>query len=281
MVLVVDFGAQYAQLIARRVREARVYSEIVSRTMPISEMLARRPKGIIFSGGPASVHVENAPAIDTAIYESGIPVLGICYGAQLLARDLGGEVSRTGDGEYGRTTITRLGSSVLLAEIPSEESVWMSHGDAITSVPEGFSTTASSPSAPAAAFENPQRRLYGVQFHPEVRHTERGQEILRTFLFDVCGARPTWTNTNIIDEAVAIVRAQVGTAKVICGLSGGVDSAVAAALVHRAIGDQVIEGDNLSLDEALLEVGVNHAGCFRCCGTNRDCPGARFLGACG
>ena len=145
MVLVVDFGAQYAQLIARRVREARVYSEIVSRTMPISEMLARRPKGIIFSGGPASVHVENAPAIDTAIYESGIPVLGICYGAQLLARDLGGEVSRTGDGEYGRTTITRLGSSVLLAEIPSEESVWMSHGDAITSVPEGFSTTASSP----------------------------------------------------------------------------------------------------------------------------------------
>ena len=252
MVLVVDFGAQYAQLIARRVREARVYSEIVSRTMPISEMLARRPKGIIFSGGPASVHVENAPAIDTAIYESGIPVLGICYGAQLLARDLGGEVSRTGDGEYGRTTITRLGSSVLLAEIPSEESVWMSHGDAITSVPEGFSTTASSPSAPAAAFENPQRRLYGVQFHPEVRHTERGQEILRTFLFDVCGARPTWTNTNIIDEAVAIVRAQVGTAKVICGLSGGVDSAVTAALVHRAIGDQL---SCVFVDTGLLRQG--------------------------
>ena len=253
VVLVVDFGAQYAQLIARRVREARVYSEIVSRSMPLEEMLAKKPVGIIFSGGPASVHVPDAPIIDPGVYDAGVPVLGICYGAQLVAMQLGGEVERTGGGEYGRTQMTRSGSSVVLAELPQEQSVWMSHGDAITTAPEGFVVTASSPGAPVAALEDRERAIYGVQFHPEVAHTERGQQVLSSFLFDVCKARPTWTNANIIDEAVAEIRAQVGDERVICGLSGGVDSAVAAALVHRAVGDQLtcvfVDTGLLRLDE--------------------------------
>ncbi len=241
VVLVVDFGAQYAQLIARRVREARVYSEIVPRTMPVEEMLAKRPRGIIFSGGPASVHVEGAPSIDPAIYDADVPVLGICYGAQLVALQLGGHVRETGGGEYGRTAMTRIDAapSVLLAGAPEEQVVWMSHGDAIVSSPPGFVVTASTEGAPVAALEDRERGIYGVQFHPEVLHTERGTEVLRAFLFDACDCRPTWTNTNIIDEAVAEIRAQVGNERVICGLSGGVDSAVAAALVHRAVGDQL------------------------------------------
>jgi GMP synthase (glutamine-hydrolysing) len=239
-VLVVDFGAQYAQLIARRVREAHVYSEIVPRTMPLADMLAMRPKGIILSGGPASVHVDDAPSTDPALYASGVPVLGICYGAQLVAQQLGGDVQRTGGGEYGRTALTRAdGHSVLFQDLPREQVVWMSHGDAIARVPEGFHVTASSPGAPVAALEDPGRGVYGVQFHPEVAHTERGQEILKRFLFDVCDCRPTWTNTSIIEQAVAEVRAQVRSERVICGLSGGVDSAVAAALVHKAVGDQL------------------------------------------
>ena len=253
-VLVVDFGAQYAQLIARRVREARVYSEIVPRTMPIAEMLAKQPKGIIFSGGPASVHVEDAPTIDPAIYDADVPVLGICYGAQLVALQLGGDVERTGGGEYGRTAMTRRGSSVLLAELPETQSVWMSHSDAITSAPDGFTVTASSPGAAVAALEDRERGVYGVQFHPEVAHTDRGQDVINAFLFDACGCRPTWTNTNIIEEAVAEVRAQVGSERVICGLSGGVDSAVAAALVHRAVGDKLtcvfVDTGLLRLNEA-------------------------------
>src|SRR5207249_1788955 len=216
-----------------RVREAHVYSEIVPRTMPLDQMLARRPRGIILSGGPASVHVERAPSIDPALYASGVPVLGICYGAQLLARDLGGEVRATGGGEYGRTRLARAdGVSVLLADLPREQEVWMSHGDAIVSAPAGFAVTASTPGAPVAVLEAPDRAVYGVQFHPEVAHTDRGQEILKTFLFDVCECRPTWTNTSIIEQAVEDVRTQVGRERVICGLSGGVDSAVAAALVH-------------------------------------------------
>jgi GMP synthase (glutamine-hydrolysing) len=252
VVLVVDFGAQYAQLIARRVREARVYSEIVPRSMPIDEMFAKRPKGIIFSGGPASVHVEGAPSIDPAIYDAGVPVLGICYGAQLVALQLGGEVQRTGGGEYGRTTMRRRGSSVVLDGFPEEQTVWMSHGDAIASAPEGFSVTASSPGAPVAALEDRERAVYGVQFHPEVAHTERGQDVLRAFIFEVCGCAPTWTNTNIIDEAVAEIREQVGDERVICGLSGGVDSAVAAALVHRAVGDRLT---CVFVDTGLLRLG--------------------------
>jgi GMP synthase (glutamine-hydrolysing) len=253
-VLVVDFGAQYAQLIARRVREARVYSEIVPRSMPLADMLAKRPKGIIFSGGPASVHVDGAPSIDPAIYDAGVPVLGICYGAQLVALQLGGEVRRTGGGEYGRTVTTKVDTgSPLFKTFRQDEQVWMSHGDAISAAPDGFTVTATTAGAPVAALEDRDRAVYGVQFHPEVVHTERGQEVLRAFLFDVCDCRPTWTNTNIIDEAIAEVRAQVGSERVICGLSGGVDSAVAAALVHRAVGDQLtcvfVDTGLLRLDE--------------------------------
>ena len=255
-VLVVDFGAQYAQLIARRVREAHVYSEIVPRTMPLADMLAKQPKGIILSGGPASVLIDGAPQVDPALYDAGVPVLGICYGAQLVAQQLGGEMAQTGSGEYGRTQLTRADgvASVLLAETPAEQVVWMSHGDAIAGAPPGFVVTASSPGAPVAALEDRERAIYGVQFHPEVLHTERGQDVLKAFLFEVCDCRPTWTNTSIIERAVDDVRAQVGDERVICGLSGGVDSVVAAALVHKAIGDQLtcvfVDTGLLRLDEA-------------------------------
>ncbi len=238
-ILVVDFGAQYAQLIARRVREAHVYSEIVPRTTPVADMLARRPAGIIFSGGPASVNVEGAPSIDPSIYEAGVPVLGICYGAQLLARQLGGDVARTGIGEYGRTALEVLAPSPLFTELPGLQDVWMSHADSITTVPPGFSVVARTPTIPVAALENRERRIYGVQVHPEVAHTPRGQEMLKHFLYEVCGCRPRWTMTSIIEQAVGSIQSQVGHEKVICGLSGGVDSAVAAALVHKAVGDQL------------------------------------------
>jgi GMP synthase (glutamine-hydrolysing) len=250
-ILVVDFGAQYAQLIARRVREARVYSEIVPRSASAADLLARRPKGIIFSGGPASVYADAAPSFDPAVYEAGVPILGICYGAQLIARDLGGEVRRTGGGEYGRTELTRSGArSLLFADTPAEQVVWMSHGDAITGAPGVV--TASTGAAPVAGFEDRDRGVYGLQFHPEVAHTERGSELLSAFLFDVCGCRPTWTHTSIIDDAVAEIRAVVGDARVLCGLSGGVDSAVAAALVHKAVGDQLT---CVFVDTGLLRLG--------------------------
>ena len=251
-VLVVDFGAQYAQLIARRVREAHVYSEVVSRAMPVPEMLAKRPVGIILSGGPASVHVDDAPSIDPTIFSAGVPVLGICYGCQLVAQLLGGEVRKTGGGEYGRTDLTSTAPSVLLHDLPPDQQVWMSHGDSIVAAPDGFVVTAKSPGAPVAAFEDRERGVYGVQFHPEVVHTERGQEILKAFLFDVCRARPTWTRTSIIEDSVARVRTQVGDEKVLCGLSGGVDSAVAAALVHKAIGDRLT---CVFVDTGLLRLG--------------------------
>ncbi|MDQ6724625.1 MAG: glutamine-hydrolyzing GMP synthase [Actinomycetota bacterium] len=238
-VLVVDFGAQYAQLIARRVREAHVFSEIVPRTMPLADMLARKPAGIILSGGPASVHVPGAPQIDPVIYDSGVPVLGICYGAQLVAQQLGGEVARTGVAEYGRTALEVTATSALFAEMPAEQDVWMSHADSIVSVPAGFRVTARTAAVPVAALEDPERAIYAVQFHPEVAHTARGQEVLKHFLYDVCGCLPRWTMTSIVEQAVEAIRAQVGDEKVICGLSGGVDSAVAAALVHKAVGDQL------------------------------------------
>jgi GMP synthase (glutamine-hydrolysing) len=238
-VLVVDFGAQYAQLIARRVREAHVYSEIVPRDMPVAEMLARKPKGIIFSGGPKSVHVEGAPTIDDAVYRGGVPILGICYGAQLVAQQLGGEVARSGTGEYGRTALEVTSSSSLFGELPLQQEVWMSHADSIVAAPPGFKVTARTEAVPVAALEDGERGVYGVQFHPEVAHTPRGQEILKHFLYDVCGCRPSWTMVSIIEQAIEQIRAQVGDEKVICGLSGGVDSAVAAALVHKAIGDQL------------------------------------------
>jgi GMP synthase (glutamine-hydrolysing) len=238
-VLVVDFGAQYAQLIARRIREAHVYSEIVPSSMTVAEMLARHPAGIVLSGGPKSVYADRAPLLDPALYDAGVPVLGICYGAQLLAMQLGGEVARTGGGEYGRTEVSLVAPSRLTVGWPEASEVWMSHGDSIAAAPPGFVVTARSAGAPVACLEDAVRGLYGVQFHPEVAHTERGQELLKRFLYDVCGCRPIWTHTSVIDAAVSSVRARVGAGRVLCALSGGVDSAVAAALVRKAVGDQL------------------------------------------
>ncbi len=251
-VLVVDFGAQYAQLIARRVRECHVYSEIVPWRMPLEEMLAKRPKAIILSGGPSSVYAPDAPAVERALFETGVPTFGICYGFQAMALALGGEVARTGTAEYGGTPLTVAEPGRLFAGLPATQSVWMSHGDAVVAAPPGFVVTASTPSTPVAAFEAADRGLYGVQFHPEVLHSERGMDVLRHFLYDAAGARPTWTMVNIVDDAVDEIRRQVGDKKVICGLSGGVDSAVAAALVQRAVGDQLT---CVFVDHGLLRKG--------------------------
>lgn len=239
-VLVVDFGAQYAQLIARRVREANVYSEIVPNDITPEEIAGRNPAGLIFSGGPKSVHVEGAPAIDPAVYELGVPVLGICYGAQLVAQQLGGIVDRSGRGEYGRAELERIGTSTLFDdEAPATQQVWMSHFDAIVEAPEGFNVSGSTPDAPVALLEDDDRKIYGVQFHPEVVHTPFGQRIIERFVHNVCGLAGDWNTADIIEESVHAIREQVGDGRAICGLSGGVDSAVAAALVHRAIGHQL------------------------------------------
>ena len=239
-VLVVDFGAQYAQLIARRVREAHVYSEIVPHRITASEVQKKNPRAIILSGGPKSVHVDGAPVLDPAIYDLGIPIFGICYGHQLIAQQLGGEVSRGGRGEYGRALLTRNSEkSALLHDLPSEYSVWMSHFDFVARMPEGFVSSASTPDAPIAVMENAQRKVWAVQFHPEVVHSEYGQKVLERFLVELAGCTPNWTMDSIIDTQVAAIRAQVGNARAICGLSGGVDSSVAAALVHKAIGAQL------------------------------------------
>jgi GMP synthase (glutamine-hydrolysing) len=251
-VLVVDFGAQYAQLIARRVREAHVYSEIVPHSATAAEMLARSPKGIILSGGPMSVYADQAPVLDPAVYELGIPVLGICYGAQLIVRQLGGEVRRTGTGEYGRTELRCDPRSVLFSQWPETTEVWMSHGDSIVAGPPGSATIASTPGVAVAAFESVARGLFGVQFHPEVQHTAWGQELLKRFLHDICQCRPTWTHTSVIEAAIEEVRARVGRARVLCALSGGVDSAVTAALVHKAIGDQL---SCVFVDTGLMRAG--------------------------
>jgi GMP synthase (glutamine-hydrolysing) len=239
-VLVVDFGAQYAQLIARRVRELNVHSEIVQSTITPEMISARQPMAIILSGGPASVHVEGAPSIDPAVFDLGIPVLGICYGVQLIAQLLGGVVANTGRGEYGRTGLTVLDAScVLLADQPAEQDVWMSHFDSIQTLPQGFIATARTAEIPIAAISCDERKIHGVQYHPEVVHTPHGQDVLRRFLFDVAGCDGLWTNDSIIDTQVAAIRAKVGADKVMCALSGGVDSAVAAALVYKAIGNQL------------------------------------------
>jgi len=252
-VLVVDFGAQYAQLIARRVREANVYSEIVPHSMPVAEMLARDPAAIILSGGPASVYAPGAPQVDPKLFDTGVPVFGICYGFQAMAQALGGDVAHTGQGEYGGTPLAVAAEAgTLLRELPAELPVWMSHGDSVVRAPAGFAVTASSAGTPVAAFEDLAGRRAGVQFHPEVVHTAHGQEVLTRFLYDIAGIAPTWTSANIIDEQVAAVRAQVGDSQVICGLSGGVDSAVAAALVHRAVGDQLT---CVFVDHGLLRAG--------------------------
>ena len=238
-VFVVDFGAQYAQLIARRVREARVYSEIVSNRVTADEVERRKPAAIILSGGPKSVHVNGAPSLDPRIYELGIPILGICYGCQLVAQQLGGTVARGDKGEYGRTRVNRIGDSALLDALPESFDVWMSHFDAVSEAPPGFRVAASTADAPMAVLENAERRIYGVQYHPEVMHTEHGQSVLRRFLHDIAGIGADWTMESVIESQVAAVRAQVGNERAICGLSGGVDSAVAAALVHRAIGSRL------------------------------------------
>lgn len=240
IVLVLDFGGQYNQLIARRVREAGVYSEMIPFNTPLEEILARQPRGIIFSGGPASVYGPGAPRIDRNIYTSGIPILGICYGMQLMAHDLGGRVEASAGREYGKTELKITApDDVLFAELPRAMQCWMSHGDYISAVPPGFVVTARSAYTPVAAMSDPQRRLYGVQFHPEVKHTPRGQEMLRRFLFQVCGCRGDWSVSSFIEEQVAAIRARVGDGRVLCALSGGVDSSVAAALVHRAVGDRL------------------------------------------
>ncbi|HLU72330.1 MAG TPA: glutamine-hydrolyzing GMP synthase [Nonomuraea sp.] len=250
-VLVVDFGAQYAQLIARRVRECHVYSEVVPSTMPVEEMMARNPKAIILSGGPSSVYADNAPAVPQGLFETGVPTFGICYGFQAMARALGGEVARTGAAEYGGTALEVLDEGVIFAGLPAKQRVWMSHGDSVTAAPEGFTVTATTRETPVAAFEHPGRGLYGVQFHPEVLHTEHGQQVLKHFL-EAAGCRPTWTMLNIVEESIEAVRRQVGDGRAICALSGGVDSAVAAAIVQRAIGDRLT---CVFVDHGLLRKG--------------------------
>jgi GMP synthase (glutamine-hydrolysing) len=238
-VLVVDLGGQYSQLIARRVRECRVYSELVHHTVPAEEIGARRPLALVLSGGPSSVFAEGAPGVDLNIFELGVPVLGICYGMQLMARDLGGGVERTGASEFGRTELSAENASRLFAGLPPEQTCWMSHRDSVTAPPPGARVVAGSPSTPIAAFEDEERRLYGVQFHPEVVHTPHGTDILKNFLYRVADAPPVWTAAAVIEEETARIRAQVGRERVLCALSGGVDSAVAALLVHKAVGDQL------------------------------------------
>ncbi|WP_432542782.1 glutamine-hydrolyzing GMP synthase [Kineococcus sp. SYSU DK002] len=253
-VLVVDYGAQYAQLIARRVREADTFSEIVPSSMPVAEMLAKDPAAVILSGGPSSVYAPDAPQVDPALFEAGVPVLGICYGFQAMAKALGGDVARTGRREYGGTPaeLPDAAASTLLRDQPAAQNVWMSHGDSVSRAPEGFRVTASTPGTPVAAFEDDERRLYGVQWHPEVKHSEHGQDVLVNFLREGARIDPDWTTGNVIEEQVARIRAQIGDGKVICALSGGVDSAVAGALVQRAVGDQLT---CVFVDHGLLRAG--------------------------
>jgi GMP synthase (glutamine-hydrolysing) len=250
-VLVVDFGAQYAQLIARRVREARVFSEVIPHSASIEEIKARDPLAVVLSGGPASVYADGAPQLDPALFDLGLPVFGICYGFQAMAQALGGTVAHTGTSEYGRTELKVLGGE-LHSGLPRVQPVWMSHGDAVTAAPDGFDVVASSPGAQVAAFENRDRRLAGVQYHPEVMHTPHGQQVLSRFLHDFAGLGAEWTAANIAGALVEQVRAQIGDGQAICGLSGGVDSAVAAALVQRAIGDRLT---CVFVDHGLLRAG--------------------------
>ena len=252
LVLVVDFGAQYAQLIARRVRQAQVYSEIVPSSMSIENMLAKKPVAIILSGGPSSVYEAGAPTLDSKIFEAGIPIFGICYGFQVMASALGGVVTQTGKSEFGRTEISLGSESKLLAGLPKSFKVWMSHGDSVTSAPTGFTSTANTKDTPIVAFENSDAKFAGVQFHPEVLHSENGQEILRRWLIDVVGCKPTWNSENIVSSEVEKIKTLVGTGRVLCGLSGGVDSAVAAAIVQRAIGSQLT---CVFVDHGLLREG--------------------------
>ncbi len=252
-VLVVDFGAQYARLIARRVRELKVYSEIVPHTISAEEIKKKNPKGIIFSGGPASVYAEKAPSIDKEIYELGIPILGICYGMQLMARDLGGVVEKTGISEYGNTKLyVQKEDSLLFEDTPAEQKVWMSHRDSVVSMPAGFEVSSRTESGIIASFENKERKLYGIQFHAEVIHTEHGKQIMKNFVYKACDCLPEWTSFSIIEEAINTIREKLGDKKAVCALSGGVDSSVAAVLVHKAIGDNLT---CVFVDHGLLRKG--------------------------
>lgn len=252
LVLVIDFGAQYAQLIARRVRQANVYSEIIPSNTSVSEIIARNPKAIILSGGPASVYEVDAPTIDKALFKAGIPIFGICYGFQVMAQSLGGAVDKTGNSEYGRTIFKAQTNSKLLTGLSNSFNVWMSHGDSVVAAPAGFSGVGATEKTPIAAFENETGLLSGVQFHPEVLHTENGQVILQNWLVNTVGCKPSWTSGKIAEAEVAKVRALVGSKHAICGLSGGVDSAVAAAIVQKAIGSQLT---CVFVDHGLLRKG--------------------------
>jgi GMP synthase (glutamine-hydrolysing) len=238
-VVVLDYGGQYSQLIARRVRELGVFSELLPHHVGVEEIARRKPRGLILSGGPASVYAEGAPKLDVRLLELGIPVMGICYGMQLITLELGGRVEGAEVGEFGRSELTVREPGRLLAGLPAEQTCWMSHRDTVFAAPEGFTALASSTASPVAALENVERGIYGIQFHPEVVHTPYGNAVLERFLTDICGCESTWSATSIIDDQIARIRAQVGDGRVICGLSGGVDSSVAALLVHRAVGDQL------------------------------------------
>ncbi len=252
-VLVIDYGAQYAQLIARRVRECKVYSEILPHDASVEDIRKRRPRGLILSGGPSSVYAPGAPNVNPAFFELGVPVLGICYGLQGMAQALGGEVAKTGTREYGKTDLhVTEPRSTLFDGLPEDQTVWMSHGDVVVRAPDGFTVTASSEASPVAAFEDRERGLYGVQFHPEVAHTPKGLDVLKNFLYDACDVRPAWTRVSIIEEAIREIREQVGDNKIVCGLSGGVDSSVAAVLVNKAVGDNLT---CVFVDHGLLRAG--------------------------
>jgi len=251
-VLVVDYGAQYAQLIARRVRECKVYSEIVPHDVPLEKLKSLEPSGLILSGGPSSIYEKGAPRVQPEFLKLGVPVLGICYGIQLMADELGGKVEHTGAREYGKTTLDVLEEGVLFTDLPLKQTVWMSHGDSVTAAPAGFKVTAKTASSPVAAMESPGAGLYAVQFHPEVVHTPLGMDIMKNFLYRACDILPTWTMSSVIEEAVAEIRERVGNEKIICGLSGGVDSSTAAVLVHKAVGDQLT---CVFVDTGLLRAG--------------------------
>lgn len=252
LVLVIDFGAQYAQLIARRIRQAQVYSEILPSTASAKEILARKPKAIVLSGGPSSVYESGAPALDSEIFKAGIPIFGICYGFQVMAQALGGVVTKTGKSEYGRTKLSNSNNSKLLKDFENEFNVWMSHGDSVTAAPAGFTATASTADTPIVSFENSDGTFAGVQFHPEVMHCEHGQDILERWLIEIVGCKPTWNPDNIVAAEVAKIKEVVGNGHVLCGLSGGVDSAVAAAIVQKAVGSQLT---CVFVDHGLLREG--------------------------
>ncbi|MHB8491479.1 MAG: glutamine-hydrolyzing GMP synthase [Solirubrobacteraceae bacterium] len=261
-IVVIDYGGQYSQLIARRVRDCGVFSELLAHATPLQDIAARNPAGIILSGGPSSVYTQGAPRLERGLLELGVPVLGICYGMQLLVHELGGRVEEAEVGEFGRSDLTVSEPGMLLAGLPAEQTCWMSHRDTVFDAPPGFTALASSSASPVAAIEDAQRRIYGIQFHPEVVHTPYGRDILLRFLTDACGCERTWSAASIVDDQIARIREQVGDGKVICGLSGGVDSSVAALLVHRAVGEQLT---CVFVDHGLMRKGEGEQviGAFR------------------